>query len=154
MAVAVLLTPYIQAIAFILAAAILFRKQIRAVLQRLNDEAGVALAEALDQQRFISAQNALHRIMRSQWARTRRNLSERPTSLLDTWKTPIHVDHSKIARNEQFSHWCKKALQVFEQENEEAVKSVDGDKQYDEVTLKEWLAEKYDEDVFDEFGPI
>jgi hypothetical protein len=46
------------------------------------------------------------------------------------------------------------ALSRFGTEEADSVRTNNGRKEYDEVSLRAWLSAKYHEDIIEEFGPI
>jgi|GEM_PF-6523149 len=154
---AALLLPYAQFVALILALAILLRAGIKRRLETLRNKVGLVVAEALNETRFISRQDAIKRVRESRWARSRYRMSEKPISLYDrviAGATSLTVDPAKNERQAQFAYWCSMALDAFEAQCVGSVRNEDGKREYDEVVLVAWLVEKYDDDVIDQFGPI
>jgi hypothetical protein len=123
---------------------------VRHIGGRLNYMVAIHTGQA----NFISEDNALHLIRISQWARARRAKNEKPRSFLDTIPLgPLHVDPARNARDVMFTAWCRLALSRFELEEQESVREAGQRKSYDEVKLRQWLTDRYHQDITEEFGP-
>lgn len=116
---------------------------------------GYAIAVQMSQKHFIAKDAAIAVVRNSRWARSRRDLKTKPQNILDHYLPLADINPARNARNSMFYNWCSKALERFEMLNEEdATRNIGGKIEYDEIKLKEWLEEKYSEDLFEEFGPI
>jgi len=105
---------------------------------------------------FISEPDAIRIVMQSHWGQSRRAKNEKPRSIFDAiqFGASMQTDSARDARNQMFRKWCSLVLSRFSLEDKETIKEEDGKTTYNEVRLRQWLLNKYEEDVFEEFGRI
>ena len=113
---------------------------------------------ALNQRVWISKDGAIDLVRRSEWANTRQKQDEPPRPLFGAPGLGSifgQIDPKAEARVSMFIRWCELALESFGRIKFDAIRKNEAAQQeYDQDILKEWLAEKYELDVLDRFGPI
>ena len=117
-----------------------------------------AWRHALNQRVWISKDAAIDLVRRSEWANTRQKQDEPPRALFGAPGLGSifgQIDPKAEARVSMFIRWCELALESFGRIKFDAVrKNETAQQEYDQDILKDWLAEKYEHDVLDRFGPI
>ena len=57
-------------------------------------------------------------------------------------------------RSRRFNHFCELALDGFEEKNSQYARVSDGNKEYREDKVREFIAEAYNEELHREFGRL
>lgn len=120
---------------------------------RTRHKAIYLMRHSLSEQVWISKDVAMNLVRQSRWARMRRSSAEPPRDRISLFSANmLTTDPAKEARDVRFYRWCERALDGFGKHNSEALRDISGKPEYDEVRLKEYLEEKFDEDVVADFG--
>ncbi len=67
-------------------------------------------------------------------------------------KAILSIDPSAADRQKMYEAWCGMVLDKFEVAIGDSTRIVDGNKEYDEGALRDWLDGRYEDDVIKEFG--
>jgi hypothetical protein len=111
-----------------------------------------SLRHAMESQVWINAANALDLVMNSSWAKARKARKAPPGGRFENFFA-VGIDNpARDSRNAMFQHWCQEALKHFKDANSKSHREVGNKDEYDEVSLKEWLVERYRDDLETEFG--
>jgi hypothetical protein len=102
-------------------------ERIAVTIHRIKGRVEYMVAVQMGHENFISENDAILLVMKSQWGRTRRARNEKPRSILDSiqWST-LQTDPARDARSRMVAEWCKLALSQFALEETECFKEVDG----------------------------
>ena len=102
---------------------------------------------------WISEEQAMRLVERSEWAVSRKRKSQKARSILEELtKTLATLDPAAREKEIRYSNWCRLVLRSFEEDFESSVKAVEAGKEYEEIQLKEWLEDRYTDDLVEEFG--
>jgi hypothetical protein len=109
----------------------------------------------LDVTVWIGTDRALDLIQRSPWAHSRKRRSEKRKPFYEMYAGYSAIygpDPEDQVRENLFYAWCKLALKKFAEQNAESVREVEKGQEYEETKLREYLAKKYESDLYNEFG--
>lgn len=113
------------------------------------------LRRSVAEQVWISQDKALAIVRESVWAQERKRADEPSTSATSQfsliWQPQVKTQ-SEAVRARKFTRWCARALEKFSTRESESVRDSGNTREYDEVVLRQYLEEKYDDDVDAEFG--
>lgn len=98
---------------------------------------------------WIEEFGALDLIQQSKWARSRYAQNEPNIPIQDAWF--VGGRPSKSSRQKMFRDWCELCLGKFA-EKDDTTRIVESKKEYNESKLREWLDERYDSELLNEFG--
>lgn len=127
--------------------------RVTLVIKWFINRMGYIMAASLDTKHFISMDNAVGVIQRSEWASSRkRKTIKAKTAFQEMQSALFWTDPARQEREKMFRNWCGLVLDQFQQEMGDAVQPSDKGKEYDEVALKKWLTERYTLDLVGEFG--
>ena len=127
-------------------------EKIRLGILWFFDRAEYAVAVVSGERHFISRSDARHVVRRSDWATARRLQSEPGRTIYEQFQKIAKTDPAAAVKQRKFEIWCGMVLNKFESLIDDSTRVVEGNKEYDEAALREWLKGRYEDDVIQEFG--
>ena len=144
-----------MAIFFGLALVGLNYKNIWRFFRLLARKADYTVAATLTGEHYISRHTALNVIQRSSWANSRRRKTEKGQTTSEMFRRMmVTMDPAAAEQEKMFKDWCELALKRFESDYSGSVRETDDGNEYEEVELKAWLRDSYQNDLYDTFGPV
>ena len=108
---------------------------------------------AVENEVWLDASKAAALIAASRWGQSRRRSAAKPKNIFDYNSLISATNPQEREQDRKFKSWCEMALKKFVEETANSKKTIADKTQYNESLLRNWLVERYDDEVISEFGP-